>query len=897
MFLLDSRGNCLLASPNADDILGNGTKAAMEGSPIFAWLHFGDHQNLARCLSDPASVKPFDCRFRRPDRPSSGSDHEVLQVTVAPAQQQQETAATATPMEPALGSILRDCRAVCVARRVPERERNQHFAVELFTTKLDPATGFRVRAVDTTGMNTTRAEDIARRLLNQPLAECTHTEADRATLRTHLEATVRDGSDVSPIYHLCLFEGVGDGSWARVRTKSQLFRPAPQVGNFEPSFVMATHSVIAADADLRPLPAPARTLPPFSAQQASGAIAGANAIQQASRGITRSKTSPSPSNNNTVKKQGPEGTNSSRDLDTEQKNLLLKQLLNVNFSRKENEGGDAANAKPKETSTSSSSSRILQLLSQASPESSAASTSGVTAGVKRPATSTIASLLEEGETPAKVPVTVAKTNSQSPPSSVLKQNPSLANLLARPMNNPVSVPPPVPSKWHQEPKEKLPKSKGGAQKFLQVATTTVAAPAIASPSLVKSPSPSVSATATVTSPQLTNTSPAINSSVTFLPTSPPPNVTVTRSVPPLPPPQLPPPQAPPARLPPAVTESDPMLSEILDGVIDIQEKSPGSGSTSKRENMAEIETIEKFLASSEATAHGRQSSSLLMPLTQPQRPYPGGGRVVGGGGAYGSVQTVAGTHPGGSAIAVASDRGSRRPSGSLIGSGGNSGGSPMALMPRMSELLRAVPPNVSAPPQELEGHELQAVLQQQQRRRSASGGPMSPAEARSGLLQRLQSVPVPLVQQQQPQQPQRLILQQQPQHQQQHQHQHHHQPQLQPQPRPPSTNLLMQQLSSGPLTVGVESQSLANPRHASFGNGNGHGPPPNNFGNSQEGAAVSTTFQQLPQQPRPLLSSAQSHLRPQLPPHRPPSTGNGGGGGNNGNGDDHRSLLQQLLSE
>ena len=42
-------------------------------------------------------------------------------------------------------------------------------------------------------------------------------------------------------------------------------------------------------------------------------------------------------------------------------------------------------------------------------------------------------------------------------SVVCSENPSLTELLEKPPHSSITVPPPVPTKWHQEPREKLPK--------------------------------------------------------------------------------------------------------------------------------------------------------------------------------------------------------------------------------------------------------------------------------------------------------------------------------------------------------------------------------------------------------------------------------------------------------
>ncbi|CAB4064256.1 unnamed protein product [Lepeophtheirus salmonis] len=177
-------------------------------------------------------------------------------------------------------------------------------------------------------------------------------------------------------------------------------------------------------------------------------------------------------------------------------------------------------------------------------------------------------------------------------------NPALADLLSKPpYHASTAVPPPVPTKWHQEPREKLPRDI--MRKYLP-------------------PHPAERSKLNTESHNTVNN---------------------TRSC--------------------TDTDHDPMLSEILDGVIDIQEKTPGSSRdiVQKRINLSDIE---KFLSAAEAQ------------------------------------QSVPTNHLYSSMVRNSS-----------VGS--NS-------VPRMNELLQVIPPNVTIPPNSVTDHSPNVLNVMSQRR-------------------------------------------------------------------------------------------------------------------------------------------------------------------------------------
>jgi hypothetical protein len=147
----------------------------------------------------------------------------------------------------------------------------------------------------------------------------------------------------------------------------------------------------------------------------------------------------------------------------------------------------------------------------------------------------------------------------------------------------MSVPPPVPTKWHQEPKEKLPKDT--MRKFLPPHPAERA---------------SLAAAAASRSPNSASHQQQPESNNLLL-------QTVPQNFPPAP------------SFSPSLeigfAENDDILSEILDGLIEFQEKSPVarsadpvSGNQFQPEN--QISSIEKYLASSLLTPPGNQTDWL-----------------------------------------------------------------------------------------------------------------------------------------------------------------------------------------------------------------------------------------------------------------------------------------------
>ena len=156
----------------------------------------------------------------------------------------------------------------------------------------------------------------------------------------------------------------------------------------------------------------------------------------------------------------------------------------------------------------------------------------------------------------------------------------------------MSVPPPVPTKWHQEPKEKLPKDT--MRKFLPPHPADRASLAAAAAS--RSPN---------SASHQQQQQPESNLLLQTVPQNFPPAPSFSPG------------------LEMGFAENDDILSEILDGLIEFQEKSPVArtadpvgGNQFHSEN--QISSIEKYLASTERTVltpPGKDQRDCLRPDT------------------------------------------------------------------------------------------------------------------------------------------------------------------------------------------------------------------------------------------------------------------------------------------
>ena len=168
---------------------------------------------------------------------------------------------------------------------------------------------------------------------------------------------------------------------------------------------------------------------------------------QPPRGSSGNSTGGSPTRSGSGSSNSPSNENSE-----EAKNQLLKQLLNSNFQPSSSSTASSSTAESGNGSTSNESSRIMKLLNSDGHH-------GLGGGLKTNSLGGSGGLKRQ----ANYPLDNAPA-SKMPCSVVCSENPSLTELLEKPPHLSMTVPPPVPTKWHQEPREKLPKA--DMRKFL-----------------------------------------------------------------------------------------------------------------------------------------------------------------------------------------------------------------------------------------------------------------------------------------------------------------------------------------------------------------------------------------------------------------------------------------------
>ena len=382
---------------------------------------------------------------------------------------------------------------------------------------------------------------------------------------------------------------------------------------------------------------------------------------QPPRGSSGNSTGGSPTRSGSGSSSSPSNENSE-----EAKNQLLKQLLNSNFQPSSSSTASSS-TESGNGSTSNESSRIMKLLNSDGHH-------GLGGGLK---TNSLGGGSGGLKRQANYPLDNAPA-SKMPCSVVCSENPSLTELLEKPPHLSMTVPPPVPTKWHQEPREKLPKA--DMRKFLpphpaERAAKAAAAAAAATASkttgdtvtttsalftmltssrqiltqqlrqpqnqVIGTSTASASATSASTNPNrngsslLVYTSNSGSQSATSTSASTSRNVSVMYEA-----------------SPPLSEERDDMLSDILDDLIAFQERSPppasspatpagpastassvgggggagALGSTSSgsgvmpqaaKADERRISDIERFLASSERSLFQQQQR--LQPQGQPQQ--------------------------------------------------------------------------------------------------------------------------------------------------------------------------------------------------------------------------------------------------------------------------------------